>query len=309
MMTHPRILNFRAARVAMVVAAAVAGAFLLQGCAAFSGKPPLPKRASLERVPKPAATTDYSALVAGAEVLYFPRERVGSSARSDPAARLLDALQQGGVPFAIAWDIIDASQQELLNQLQTLPVEAREPLIAQLELLGTGRAREHARGVLRDPKMAGVTHLAIRLPAMLQARLNSGEPLAPDEQKLLPGGFNLPASGLDFFAERLPVSERANTQAITGSYRAHVARQQFAAEQVVRHFRTVGGGGKLLVFLESADLESEQGVPNFVAQKLSLRQIVLDSGARTRPKLLTGLRGDGGGDLQVVDGAPRSGGH
>nr|MBA2432663.1 hypothetical protein [Chthoniobacterales bacterium] len=95
----------------------VACAVALQGCASFPGKPPLPKRASLERMPKPAATTDYGALVENAEVLYFPRERTGSSSRSDPAARLLDALQQGGVPFAIGWDLIDASQQVVLDQL------------------------------------------------------------------------------------------------------------------------------------------------------------------------------------------------
>jgi hypothetical protein len=68
-----------------------------------------------------------------------------------------------------------------------------------------------------------------------------------------------------------------------------VGAQQFAAERIVRHFRVAGIQSKLLVFLRADDLEAGRGVPRYVAQKMELRQLVLDSGdaARAKPKLLT----------------------
>jgi hypothetical protein len=72
-----------------------------------------------------------------------------------------------------------------------------------------------------------------------------------------------------------------------------VAAQQFAAGQIVDHFRGAGAGGKLLVFLRREDLVAGQGVPHYVAQKLQLRQVVLasDAGQPERRKLLTDTNG------------------
>jgi hypothetical protein len=287
----------------LAIAAACVLALLVSGCAT---KPPLPKRASLERVPRPAATTDYNGLVAGADVLYFPRERVGATSRSEPAALLLDALVQSGVPVAIAWDTVDAGQQPILDQLQTLPPGEREPLIAQLELAGTGRAREHARATLRDPRLTGARHLAVRFPAALAAKFSTGEPLSADERRLLPAGFSIPAGGAEAHAERL-AAERADADLLANSYRFQVLRQQFAAEQIVRHFRSAGGGGKLLVFAQRDDLLSGHGVPDFVAQKLTLRQVVMESSSAPR-KLLTRADGNVRHDLQIVNRAPAAAG-
>jgi hypothetical protein len=273
----------------IAAAAALAGVLALQGCAT---KPPLPKRASLERVPGPAATTDYNALVAGADVLYFPRERVGATSRADPAALLLDALVQSGASVAIGWDIIDAAQQPLLDQIQATAVAEREPLIAQLELSGTGRAREHCRAALRDPRLAAVRHLAVRFPAALAAKFGVGEQLTADERRLLPTGYSLPAAADEAALAGDPVAHRFD-----------VLRHQFAAEVVVRHFRSVGGGGKLLVFAQRGDLSGGHGVPDFVAQKLTLRQVVMESNAGPR-KLLTRAHGNGWLSLEVVNRAP-----
>jgi hypothetical protein len=89
-------------------------------------------------------------------------------------------------------------------------------------------------------------------------------------------------------------STRGVNQAdIAAAYRAQVAAQQFAAGQIVDHFRGAGAGGKLLVFLRREDLVAGQGVPHYVAQKLQLRQVVLasDAGQPERRKLLTDTNG------------------
>src|SRR3712207_7672526 len=63
--------------------------------------------------------------------------------RSEPAALLLEAVQQSGKPYAIAWTLLDASQQPLLNELQAASGAARDAIVARLEVRGTGRSEEH----------------------------------------------------------------------------------------------------------------------------------------------------------------------
>ena len=281
-------------RIATVSLALVFAALALSfaGCA---GKPPLPKYASVESAARPASAENFAALVPEADVVYFPVESASHGGRSDPAAQLLAALQQTGAPLTIAWDIIDASQQPLLDQLQGAQGAARESLIAQLDLAGTGRAREYCRSVLRVPQPSVVRHLAIGAPASVIARMRAGEALAADEQAQVPRGFRAPPGDLEAFTERIAAT-RVAAGDIPILYRAHLFGEQFAAEQIARHFQS-GGSGKLLAFLRRSDLEPGGGVPYFVRQKVQLRQLVFGS-ERGRPgtKLLT-LNRDAGPTL------------
>ena len=271
----------RASRAALACARAICLVSLLatQGCTIFSSKPPLPKRASIEHGAQPTAETDYAALVGQADIIYFPRERAASGARSEPAALLLEALQQPGQPFAIAWDVIDATQQPLLDQLPGAAERIRENAIGQLEPAGSGRAREHCRAVLRDPRFTQTRHFALGLPRALIAKFRASENLTPEEQQQLPNGFTPPAGGFEALAERLASARGVHHRAAAGIYRAQLASQQYAAEQIVRYFRSGAASGRLLVFLRGEDLAAGAGVPYYVAQKINVRQLVLDSNA------------------------------
>ncbi len=269
-----------------------AGLFLLgalAGCSVFSGKPALPQHASIAPENTPLAGTDFAALVANAEILYFPTERAASGGRGEPSARLVEALRQNGAPFAIGWDLIEAAQQPLLDELSGKSGAAREELIARLEFSGTGRAREHCRAVLRDARLAGLRHLALRLPPALVAALDGPARLTAEEERQLPSGYVPPSGGFDSYSEKLADRGLTSDSAGGRSYRAQMARQQFAADQIVRHLRAAGTQSKLVVFTEERDLEPGLGVPRYVAQKLKVRQAVLDSnsGAAVRPRLLT----------------------
>lgn len=278
---------------------------LLGGCALFSGKPSLPRHASIERLEKPV--TNFAPLVADAEVVYFPGNRTASGARSEPAALLLEALEQTGKPLAIGWDLIDASQQPLLDQIQAQPNEQREELITRLEIIGSGRAREHCREVLRRAP-AGIRQLALRCPPSLIVKLASGEAPTAEEEKSLPRGYRTPPGGFESYAERVITGHGVNNATVAEAYRALLLSQQFIAERIVRHFREVGDASKLLVFLGPSELDEGRGVPAYVAQKLRLRQLILGSDMpnESRTKLLTWQNEPSRPGFQVVDRAPIS---
>lgn len=268
--------------------ALLVGASTLLSCA---GKPALPKQGTIETAAVRTSGHNFDALVPNADIIYFPTERAASGGRSEPAALLLEALQRTGTPFAIAWDVIDAAQQPVLDALATQTGGMRERSIRSLELSGTGRAREHSRAVLRDPQTVAQRHLALGFPQVLVAKLQAGEPLTPEEQQLISTRFEPPVGGLEAYTARLSTTQRASEGDVAAAYRAHLLRQQFAAAKIVEHFQGGAAGGKLLVFLPQADLITGQGVPYYVAQKLQLRQLVLgsDTGATGREKLLTGV--------------------
>jgi uncharacterized iron-regulated protein len=283
-----------------------ASAALLQSCTLFSGKPPLPKQASVEAASDPASEENFATLVANTDIVYFPAERAASGGRSEPAALLLEALHNTGMAFAIGWNVIDVTQQPLLDDLETKEGRAREEVIARLELVGTGRAREHCRSVLRVVRTPRIRHLALRAPPDLVAKLRSLEMLGPDERKQLPSGFNSPPGGLQAFAERWSPTRSMNDHEVARSYREQLVSQQYAADKIVRFFQA-GGDRKLLAFLGGSDLEPGHGVPYYVAQKLQVRQLVLGSKADSsvRAKLLTRASRGIRGAFQIVDGSPR----
>ena len=142
---------------------------------------------------------------------------------------------------------------------------------------------------------ADLRHLALRLPPALVAALDGPGRLTAEEERQLPNGYAPPSGGFESYSERLSAGGLTSDPAGGRSYRAQVARQQFAADKIVRHLRAAGALSKLLVFLEERDLEAGLGVPRYVAQKLQVRQVVLDSsgGGPVRPKLLTRRDGIG----------------
>jgi len=248
----------------------LASVILLSGCTFFARRPPLPKQASVERLPQPATGTDFSADVENADIIYFPTERAASGGRSEPAARLLEALEKRAQPFAIGWDMIDASQQPLLDQLETARANKREELIAQLDLAADGRAREHCRAVLRETRATAVQFLALRGPRELLGKISIGDRLTSEEEKLLPRGYKiLPKEGGD------------------SVNRAELVALGFVAEAIVRSYHAASNGHKLIVFVSERSLQAEGGLPYLVAQKLNARQLVFGPSTKERPKLMT----------------------
>lgn len=255
-----------------------------------ASKPSLPRHASIERMERPTEQTNFDLVVHSADVIYFPSERAVFGARAEPAALLMEAVERSGFPFAIAWDLIDVSQQPLLDSLPTTEGAAREDLIARLDLVGSGRTREHCRSVLRHIRAPGVTHLALRLPPATIGRIALAGSLTAEEETLLPRGFSPPRGGLESYAERLR-GRSPGDAALSASYRVEVLRQQFIAERIVRQLRAAGKGSKLVVFLSGSNLRPESGVPFYVAQKSRVRQLVLASDVQEleQPRLITVL--------------------
>ena len=132
-------------------------------CAFFYRQPALPKHAAIEARETPQTDEKFAALVQDADVIYFPIELLGPASRTEPATKLVDALQRNGSAFAIGLDLIGGEEQALLDRWAKRELST-ENLISQIHLSGTPRERENCRALFGQAKDWGVRFLALRSP-------------------------------------------------------------------------------------------------------------------------------------------------
>ena len=123
----------------------------------------MPKHAAIEARETPQTDEKFAALVQDADIIYLPIELLGPGSRTDPATKLVDALQRHGSAFAIGLDLIGGEDQALLDQWARRELST-EDLISRLHLSGTPRERENCRGFLGHATDRSVRFLALRSP-------------------------------------------------------------------------------------------------------------------------------------------------
>jgi Haem-binding uptake, Tiki superfamily, ChaN len=271
---------------------------LTSGCGSFA-KPPLPKFA-LGEAPRRATEQDPNAArLRAAEVIYFGLTK---NAESRPAWRVVETLQRGGQRVALGWSEVPVTQQPLLDRWEAQEISAPD-LLDQLALAARG---EWLRQALRPD----LRQVALGSPRGLLRKIRAGDALSSSERAFLPQGYRPSAEGFDNFVDRVATSPRLRRYNLPRLYRAHLAAEQMIAENIVR-FRRDHPDLKLLVFLPDDIMIDPREVADYVAQKETVRQMILDrSGAQpeTRPQLLAAAARSGRA-LQIVDRAPETARH
>ncbi|MEP6936575.1 MAG: ChaN family lipoprotein [Chthoniobacterales bacterium] len=285
----------RPATMAALCAAALAG------CTGFSGKAPLPRHAALDAGSAPGEPSKLAGLVTQADVLYFPSEDLVGSGRDSSIALLQEMTRISG-DSAVAWDSIDGDQQPLFDHWRDSQTSTDE-ILAQLNIAGTERDRENCRAILR---VFGGTmrHVALRCPDRILAQLRLASDADASQNPEIPRGFTVAQNDFEMFGEQLPAARGVAEHDLRKLYRAYTVTEQFAAECIVRYLNE-HPEGKLLVFVHRRHLDTARGVPQFVAQKVKRRQIVLEP-QPSRPDISASVAQLGRSARQIIDRSPAS---
>lgn len=275
-------------------------AALTTGCGT-PGKPPLPKFAA-SVAPRPATAERPSApRLRQADVLYFGLTK-RSATNSSPAWHVVvETLQGSGDRVALGWAELPATQQPLLDQWQRQEISSPQ-LLDQLAV----SSRDNW---LRQALRPDLLQVALGAPRDLLHRIRTGETLSAEERALLPQDYQPPnPEAYDDFADRVSTSPQLRRYRPSRLFRAHLAAEQIIAENVVR-FMHEHPATKLLVFLPDDIMINPSEVAAYVAQKASLRQMILDRSpgpGDSRPQLLARGRRSA---FQVVNRAPETARH
>ena len=94
-------------------------ALLLSSWSFFQREPPLPRHAVIEAG---GSEEKFTGLSQKADIIYFPSEAAVFGSRSEPAWKLLDALQRDTQSFAVAWDWTsnEREHREYLNEARRI---------------------------------------------------------------------------------------------------------------------------------------------------------------------------------------------
>ena len=270
-------------------------AALMSGCET-PNKPPLPKFALGAAPPKATEDEKWTATVNRADVIYFGLTK-RSAAESEPAWPLVEALQRNGARVALGWTELSAAQQPILDQWQRAEISPQQ-LLDQLGVPDRGDRLGHA---LRPD----LVQVALGSPRELVRKIRAGLVLTEEERASLPKFYRLRPDAFDDFADRVSTSASLRRYNVNHLYRAHLAAEQMIAENIVR-FMHDNPTMKLLVFLPDDVMINPREVADYVAQKASLQQMILDRSQalrREQPPLLAYRRG---GLLKVVNCAPKA---
>jgi hypothetical protein len=231
-----------------------------------------------------------------ADVIYFCLTKKTTS-DNQQAAQVLEHFRQSGEQVALGWSMLAANQQSVLDQWRRQEITPTQ----LLDRLPAAMQEDWARATLRSD----VPQVALGGAGELLRKIRDGDALTAEEIDLLPREYRSRPESFDNFADRISSSNRLRRYNFAQLYRAHLALEQMIAENILR-FIHEHAGTKLMVVLPADLMIEPQEIADFVAQKASLRQMILDrSGApnESRPQLLA-RRCDG--RFQVVDRAPRA---
>ncbi len=215
---------------------------------------------------------------------------------------MVDTLQQNGARVALGWAELPATEQVVFEQWQRREITGQQ----LLDQVGPSSRRDWLRRALR-PDLAQV---ALGSPRELLRKTRSGEAFTREENAQLPRGYQPPPEALDNFADHVATSPRLRRYNLEQLYQAHLIAEQSIAENIVR-FLHDHPGTKLIVFLPDDAMINPREVADYVAQKGSLQQMILDRAGgipKARPQLLARGRG-ADRPFQIVNRAPKTGRH
>ncbi|MBA3831012.1 MAG: ChaN family lipoprotein [Chthoniobacterales bacterium] len=274
-------------------------AALTSGCGSLR-QPPLPQSAQIAAVaPAPMVDDAWAAKVRSADAIYFSLTE-SAMAAGQPIWHIVRLLQASGQPVALGWAEVPATQQPLFEQWKGQEISAAQLLD---QLVRPERAA-FFRGALRPD----LGHAALGCPGKLLGKIRDGETLSEEEQAQLPTGFHPRPDAFEIFADRVTASARLRRYNIRRLYRAHLVAEQTIAENIVR-FRREHPQWKLLVFLPNDAMIDPREVAAFAAQKMPLRQLILDRSQplqEAQPQLLARGRRS---LFKVVDCSPGAARH
>ncbi len=266
---------------------------LTSGCGHFR-QPALPEGAATTAAPRPPVDEAWAAKLRRADTFYFSLT-TRSKPDAEPARQLVELLQRDGQRVALGWAEIPSLQQPLLDQWQRQEISTAQ-LLGQL-------VRPERSAWLQEGLRPDLGQVALGSPPALLSKVRGGDELSAGELALLPSGFRTRPEAFGNFVERATASPRLRRYDIRRLFRAHLIAEQTIAQNIVR-FRREHPEVKLIVFLPNDIMIDPREIADFAAQKMPLRQMILDRAQplqEARPQLLAG---GGRGRLQIVDRAP-----
>lgn len=211
--------------------------------------------------------------VAVADVIYVG-EMHGDRSNHEYELDLIRGMMRGGIRFAVGWEMFDRSQQTDLDRFDQHKVSL-DDLVTQTGFEKSwGKYSPLYADILRTTGKAKIRSIALNAPSSLAHKIARGEPLSPDEENEVPKEFTVPTGAYQNFAQMLGNHPGMHESDLSRFFAAQNLWDQTMARTILE-FRRKYPKTKLLVLTGRDHVKGGFGIPNYVSQKSSAKQLVL----------------------------------
>lgn len=260
--------------------ACAAFALFLGGCVNPNARLALPKPGAGVAAPAPrdpsAAERTFWDRLDQARVIYIG-ETHNSNADHEYQFDVLKGLKARGVNYAIGWEMFDVTQQSLLDQWQRRQISSDGLLERSNWRRSWGAESVMYETMLRWSLAENIPSVALNAPGVLSHKVAFGLNLTPEEKALAPSGFQPLPGGLEHFTDQMARTPHGAGN-VENFYKAQVLWEQTMARRIIE-FVESHPDVKLVVLTGRGHLEGGFGIPAFVRQKSSVRQLLLFPGS------------------------------
>jgi len=211
--------------------------------------------------------------VAVADVIYIGETHADRGSH-EYELDLLRGMVHRGIRFAVGWEMFDRNQQVDLDQFDQHKLSL-DDLVTQ-----TGFEKSWSRysplyaEILRTTGKAKIKNVALNAPPSLAHKVAGGEVLSANEESEVPNEFSVPAGAYQNFVQLLGDHPGMQESDLARFFAAQNLWDQTMAKTILE-FRQKYPKTKLLVLTGRGHVKGGFGIPNFVSQKSSAKQLVL----------------------------------
>jgi uncharacterized iron-regulated protein len=211
--------------------------------------------------------------VAVADVIYIGETHSDRSSH-EYELDLLRGMIRRGIHFAVGWEMFDRSQQADLDRFDQHMLSVHDLVRRTGFEKSWGRYSTLYLEMLSTTGKAKVKNLALNAPSWLAHKIARGESLSPSEGNEIPQEFTVPAGAYQNFVQLLGDHPRMQESDLSRFFAAQNLWDQTMA-QTILEFRQKYPKTKLLVLTGRGHVKGGFGIPNYVSQKSSVKQLVL----------------------------------
>jgi uncharacterized iron-regulated protein len=227
----------------------------------------------LSRGEQPSKQPEFWNRIAEADVVYVGETH---SSRKDHAyeLQLIRGMIRRRIQFTVGWEMFDRTQQSDLDRFDEGRLSLAE-LFARTGFDKSWGTYSPLYGrILEKTAQAKIPNIGLNASAALAHKVAVGEPLSPDEKKLIPTEFRIPIGAYRHFAGLLGEHPGMNAGDLPRFFAAQDLWDQTMAKTILE-FRQRNPGSKLVVLTGRGHVQDGFGVPNYVHQKSAAKQLVL----------------------------------
>jgi uncharacterized iron-regulated protein len=217
--------------------------------------------------------------VAVADVIYIG-ETHSDRGSHEYELDLVRGMIRRGIRFAVGWEMFDRSQQADLDRFDQHKLSLND-LLTQ-----TGFEKSWSRysplyaEILKTTGKAKIKNVALNAPSWLAHKVARGEALSSTEESEIPKEFTVPAGAYQNFVQLLGDHPGIEEGDLSRFFAAQNLWDETMAKTILE-FRQKYPKTKLLVLTGRGHVKGGFGIPNYVSQRSSAKQLVLFPPAAT----------------------------